>query len=67
MHLPFKSFEAKIVHIMFLPEIRIFGRKYFHTYVHCSRITVAHVNVNILSTKNSPSVPLVCERNQTRK
>ena len=42
MHL--KCIEAKMANIMFLQEIHIFGE---NTFIHCSRITVVHVDVNI--------------------
>ena len=44
MNLPLIVFEAKMVNITFLPEICTVGQ---NTFIHCSRITVAHVDVNI--------------------
>ena len=40
------SFESKKVNIMFLPKIRIYLGE--NIFIHCSRITEAHVDVNIV-------------------
>ena len=45
MHLPWNDFEAKMVNITFLLEICIVGK---NTSMHCSRITVPQVDVNII-------------------
>ena len=58
-----KMFEAKIGNITFLQEICIVGQT---TLIHCSQITIAHVDVNIF-VLNLPSMPLGCKQNQTRK
>ena len=49
-----------MVNITFLPKICIVGR---NTFIHCSWIAVAHVNVNIF-VYNSPSIPLGRKWNQ---